>query len=304
MSDEFAEARERFSTVRDWLRFAVSRFNAAQLHFGHGTSDAYDEAAYLILHTLALPLDRLEPFLDARLTAGETERIVAVLRQRIEKRIPAAYLTNEAWLGEYRFYVDRRAIVPRSFIAEALADRLEPWLEGRVDNVLDLCTGSGCLAILAALAFPDARVVAADVSADALEVARRNVADYRLQERIAIVQSNLFESLHGHRFDLILCNPPYVTAEAMRALPPEYGHEPALALAGGEDGLAIVRSLLNEAADHLSEHGVLVVEVGHNRDALERAFPDLPFQWLETSAGSDFVFALSARDLRPHDQET
>ena len=290
---------ESLITVRDWLRFAVSRFNQAQLFFGHGSDNAYDEAAYLILHTLHLPLDRLDPFLDASLTHGESEQVQAVIERRVRERLPAAYLTHEAWLGEHRFYVDERVIVPRSFIAELLHQQLAPWLDhpDEVTRALDLCTGSGCLAILAALAFPDAEIDAVDLSQDALEVAAKNVADYGLAERIELVESDLFAALAGRRYDLILSNPPYVNAESVAALPPEYQAEPALALGSGEDGLDATRQILAQAKDHLNPGGLLVVEIGHNRDALEAAYPALPFTWLDTESGDQFVFMLRREDL-------
>ena len=287
------------STVRDFIRYAVSRFTAAGLAFGHGSSSAWDEAVYLTLHTLSLPLDRLEPFLDARLLPGEREALLEIYRRRIQDRLPAAYLTHEAWLGEHRFYVDERVIVPRSFIAELLHEGLAPWIDDphAVASVLDMCTGSGCLAILAALAFPAARVDAVDLSPEALEVATRNVSDYRLQERIELVRSDAFAALGGRRYDLIISNPPYVDAESVAALPPEYLHEPVLALGSGNDGLDFTRTLLRHAGRHLNPGGLLVVEIGHNRAALEEAFPHLPFIWLDTAAGDEYVFLLHAADL-------
>ncbi|MDA8128779.1 MAG: 50S ribosomal protein L3 N(5)-glutamine methyltransferase [Betaproteobacteria bacterium] len=293
------EDTESLITVRDWLRFAVSRFNEAQLFFGHGSDNAFDEAAYLILHTLHLPLDRLDPFLDASLTHGEAEQVQAVIERRVRERLPAAYLTHEAWLGPHRFYVDERVIVPRSFIAELLHEQLAPWVDepDRVTRVLDLCTGSGCLAILAALAFPDARVDAVDLSKDALEVAARNVADYDLADRVDLIESDLFAALKGRRYDVILSNPPYVNAESVAALPPEYRAEPALALGSGEDGLDATRRILAQAKAHLHPGGLLVVEIGHNRDALEAAYPALPFTWLDTESGDQFVFMLRREDL-------
>lgn len=286
-------------TVRDWLRFAVSAFNAAKLSFGHGSASAYDEAAYLILHTLHLPLDTLAPFLDARLTSDEKNILNALLRQRVEKKLPAAYLTHEAWLGDFHFYVDERVIVPRSFIAELLQERLAPWIADpeKISRALDLCTGSGCLAILAAYAFPGAEIDAADISPDALEVARRNVADYELASRINTLQSDLFSQLKNKKYDLILSNPPYVAAPAMAALPPEYRHEPQLALGSGTDGLDATRQILAHAAAHLNPGGMLLVEIGHNREALEAAYPQLPFIWLEVSAGDELVFMLRREDL-------
>lgn len=274
------------------------RFGEAGLSFGHGTTNARDEAAYLILHTLKLPLDRLDPFLDRTLTAEETEAVSRVLHLRIEQRVPAAYLTHEAWLGDFRFYVDERVIVPRSYIAELLRDGLSPWVKDRdsVGAALDLCSGSGCLAILLTQAFPNARVDATELSSDALEVARKNVADYGLEDRIRLVRGDLFAGLSGP-YELIVSNPPYVNADSMAALPPEYRAEPQMALAGGQDGLDIVRRIVSGASTLLDQDGLLVVEIGHNRETLEQAFPRLPFTWLETSGGDGFVFLLTGAQL-------
>lgn len=295
----FEQARQELLTLRDLLRFAVSRFNEAGLFFGHGSDNAWDEAAYLLLHTLHLPLDRLEPFLDARLTSGERESALRILERRIIERVPAAYLTNEAWLGEHRFYVDERVIVPRSFIAELLDEELAPWVEDpwAVGRVLDLCTGSGCLAILATHAFPDARVDAVDISSDALAVAARNVADYGLEERLRLVNADLFAGVAGERYDVIISNPPYVNAESVAALPEEYRREPEIALGSGHDGLDLTRRILAEAAGHLNPGGLLVVEIGHNRDDLEAAYPETPFTWLDTAAGDQYVFLLRREEL-------
>jgi ribosomal protein L3 glutamine methyltransferase len=299
MSEYLSEAAQSLHTLRDYLRFAVTRFNQARLFFGHGSTDAYDEAVYLILHTLHLPLDRLEPFLDARLTDSERTEVLNIIHRRVEHRIPAAYLTHQALLGEFSFYVDERVIVPRSFIAELLLEQLSPWIaepEG-IASVLDLCTGSGCLAILAAHAFPNASVDAADLSPAALAVAERNVADYQLQDRVSLVESDLYTRLGGKQYDLIISNPPYVDAESVAALPQEYLYEPKMALGSGHDGLDATRIILEQAAQHLTENGLLIVEIGHNRDALEAAYPDLPFTWLDVSAGDEFVFMLHRNDL-------
>lgn len=295
----FEQAQNELVTLRDLMRFSVSQFNQAKLFFGHGTDNAWDEAAYLLLHSLHLPLDRLDPFMDARVTSDERKVVLEIIRRRIEERLPASYLTNEAWLGEYRFYVDQRVIVPRSHIAELLDDQMTPWIEDpwAVHRILDLCTGSGCLAILAANAFPEAQVDAIDLSPDALDVARRNVADYELEARIRLIESNAFAAIPGQSYDLIISNPPYVNAESMNALPEEYRREPELALASGQDGLDFTRIILREAKNHLNPGGVLVVEIGHNRDALEAAFPDTPFVWLDTAAGDDYVFLLKKEDL-------
>ena len=295
----FEQAQHELSTLRDMMRFAVSRFSEAGLFFGHGSDNAWDEAAYLLLHTLHLPIDRLEPFMDARLTGSERADVLEVIGRRISERVPAAYITHEAWLGDYRFYVDERVIVPRSHIAELLREQLSPWVDDpwAVRNVLDMCTGSGCLAILAAHAFPEAKVDAVDISPDALVVARRNVDDYDLAARLRLMESNAFAALNGKVYDVIISNPPYVNAESMRALPEEYRREPELALASGEDGLDFVRILLKEAARHLAPKGLLIVEIGHNRDALEMAFPDTSFVWLDTAAGDENVFMLRREDL-------
>lgn len=309
MADEqTAHLRTDFlRTVRDLIRYAVSAFNRAGLSFGHGTDNAFDEAAYLVLHSLHLPVDRLEPFFDAALSRSEIDAALALIHQRIEKRLPAAYLTNEAWLGGFRFYVDERVIVPRSHIAELLHDQLSPWITDpdAVTSCIDLCTGSGCLAILLANAFPNAAIDATDISDAALEVARRNVSDYGLEQRVELHQCDLFGTRQygsrqygSRRYDVIVSNPPYVDAKTMAALPAEYRAEPPLALAAGEDGLDIIRRILEHAAEHLNDDGVLVVEVGHDRPVLEQAYPDLPFVWLETRAGGDFVFLLTAGDLR------
>ena len=299
MSNYFSGAAHNLHTVRDWLRFAVSRFNQAKLFFGHGSSNAYDEAAYLILHTLHLPLDRLDPFLDARLTDMERAEVSNIIQQRVEQRMPAAYLTHEAFLGDFSFYVDERVIVPRSFIAELLLEQLAPWIAQpeEIGSVLDLCTGSGCLAILAAHAFPHAGVDAVDLSPAALSVAERNVADYDLQDRVHLIESDLFAKLGGRQYDLIISNPPYVDAAAVAALPQEYLHEPKLALGSGRDGLDATRIILEQAAQHLTKNGILIVEIGHNREVLEAAYPNLPFTWLDVSAGDQFVFMLHRNDL-------
>ena len=286
-------------TVRDWVRYAVSRFNAAGVSFGHGLADAYDEAVYLVLHTLSLPLDRVDTFLPGRVTQEERAELARVIERRVDERIPAAYLTHEAWLGGFRFFVDERVIIPRSYIADLLPDGLGPWLPdaGAVQSALDLCTGSGCLAILLAHHYPNADIDATDISPDALTVAQRNVAEHGLQDRINLIRSDLLSNLTEKTYDLIICNPPYVTAMAMEELPPEYRHEPALALAGGDDGLDAVRIVLAKAPQFLAAGGVLVAEVGHNRSATEKAFPRLPFTWLATQGADDSVFLLRREEL-------
>jgi ribosomal protein L3 glutamine methyltransferase len=287
-------------TIRDWLRYAVTRFNRAELAYGHGTSTALDEAAFLILQTLHLPIDRIDPWLEARLLPAERLALRDIVDERISSRKPAAYLTGEAWIGGCSFYVDERVIVPRSYIGELLRGGLPnvaPDPE-TVANVLDLCTGSGCLAVLAALTFPEASVDASDVSDAALAVAARNVADYGLGSRITLIESDLFDALGGRQYDLILANPPYVSQDKLAAFPPEYAAEPAIAHAGGGgDGLDIVRCILARAAGHLAPQGTLVVEVGGGREILERDYPHLPFLWLDTAQSQGEVFAIQRAAL-------
>ncbi|WP_244813658.1 50S ribosomal protein L3 N(5)-glutamine methyltransferase [Caballeronia sp. Lep1P3] len=288
-----------FTTLRDLLRFGVSRFTEAGLSFGHGSTNAYDEAAYLILHTLHLPLDTLEPFLDARLLDTEIDAVMQVIERRAKERVPAAYITQEAWMHGRRFYVDERVIVPRSFIGELLQDGLQPYVPDpdHVTRVLELCTGSGCLAILAAQAFENADVDAVDISADALAVARRNIDDYALQDRVTLHEGDLYAPLSAARYEVIVTNPPYVNATAMQSLPEEYRHEPELALAGGADGMDVVRRIVRDAGKWLTEDGVLVVEIGNERANVEAALGGLELVWLSTSAGDDNVFLIQAADL-------
>ena len=288
-----------FTTLRDLLRHAVSRFNTEGLFFGHGSSNAFDEAAYLLLHTLKLPLDKLDPFMDARLLPEEINTLLKVIERRAVERVPAAYLTQEAWLGAYRFYVDERVIVPRSFIAELIPDQFSPWVQDpdAVLNILELCTGSGCLSIMLADAFPNAQIDAIDISADALAVARRNVADYALQDRITLIESDLYTQLPPKKYDLIITNPPYVNSVTMGKLPMEYQREPQLALAGGTDGMDLVRKIVAGAKQRLNPQAVLVVEIGNEYDYAEAAFAAHEVTWLSTSAGDEAVFLLTAEQL-------
>ncbi len=299
MDNLFNEARATLRTVRDLLRFSISRFNEGAVFFGHGSDNAHDEAAYLILYALHLPPGLIDPYLDARLTPSEVSAALDLIERRIKDRVPASYLTHEAWLGDYKFYVDERVIVPRSFIAELLFEQLSPWVEdpAKINSALDLCTGSGCLAILMALTFPYAAVDGVDISPQALEVAQRNVGDYGLHTQVSLIQSDMFEKLEGKRYDLIVSNPPYVNAESMQTLPVEYLHEPRIALASGNDGLDHVRIILEQAKEHLTDHGLLVVEVGHNRLELEMAYPDMEFTWLDTHGGDEHVFLLTRDQL-------
>ncbi len=278
-------------TLLELIGTTEKQFRAARLHYGHGTDNARDEAAFLVLRALRLPFDAS---LTRETTRAQVTKIESLIRSRIEKRIPVPYLLNEAWLADRAFYVDKRVIIPRSHIAELLDEKLRPWLQRPARRILDLCTGSGCLAILAALAFPRAKVDAIDLSKPALAVAAKNVARHRLKERVRLIHSDLFESLEDGRYDLIVTNPPYVSAASMRKLPPEYRHEPGMALASGTDGLLLVKKIIQEAEDRLDTGGLLVCEIGDGRRALERAYPKLDFLWPETAAGAERVFVLQA----------
>src|SRR5689334_2348297 len=280
-------------TLNDFFRFAVRRFKAARLTYGHGTTNAVDEAAFIMLEALRLPIHTLDPWLDLKPTAAERARLTTLIDARVSLRMPAPYLLGAAYMRGVRFHVDRRALIPRSFIGDILADGALPIDPRRVKRVLDLCTGSGCLAILAALAFPRARIDAVDLSAGALVLARRNVAAHRLGDRITLHRGDLFQPLSRQRYDLIVSNPPYVDARGMAKLPPEYRHEPRMALAAGDDGLDLVRRILDEAPRHLRKHGGLVCEIGRGRTLLERAYPGTDFLWLDTEQSSGEVFWLS-----------
>jgi len=296
----FPRLSEELFTIRDWLRFTVSRFEESDIFFGHGTDNSYDEAVWLILSALHLPHDTLHNFLDAVITEQERKHLANLIEQRITKRTPTAYLVREAWLRGFKFYVDERVIVPRSFIAELLEDGLQPWIEypEMVNSAADICTGSGCLGILLAEAFPNAAIDVVDISPDAIAVANINIANYGLQEQITAIQSDMFTALKGKKYDLIISNPPYVDAPSMAELPAEYRNEPQLALGSGKAGLDHTHTILREAAKHLNDGGILVVEIGHNRDALLEAYPKLPFTWLEVESGNQFVFLLTKEQLK------
>ena len=286
-------------TLRDLLRYAVSRFHEGKLYFGHGSDSAWNEAVYLLLHTLHLPPDNLEAFLDARVLPDERERYLAV-QQRCELRKPAAYLTGEAWLQGHRFVVDERVIIPRSPISELLTDSLSPWViePDAIQRALDLCTGSGCLAVLTAYAFRNAQVDAVDVSEDALEVARQNVCLHAMQDRVRLIQSNLFDDVpRENQYDLIICNPPYVNQASMDTLPREYLHEPSLALAGGNDGMDLIRRILHDAPDYMNTGGTLVLEIGNEHDHFVTAFPELDPVWLSTATADNQVLLLTREQL-------
>ncbi len=308
-----AEAAAELRTIRDLIRYGVSRFNEADIDYGHGTSNAFDEAVFMVLEGLNLPIDQLEPYLDARLTTAERQKVAGLLHARVDTRKPASYLLNKAYIQGIPFYVDERVIVPRSYIGEILFSGLIGGDDSgdddtddftlvedptAVERVLDLCTGSGCLAILAARIFPEAQVDAVDLSADALEVAKRNVADSGYEDRITLHQGDLFAPLKNRKYDVIITNPPYVDADAMANLPPEFRHEPAMALASGDDGLDIVRRILKEAPKHLTPEGGLLCEFGTGREILEAEYPDLDFFWVETANSFGEVFWLTRDQLK------
>ncbi|WP_308366662.1 MULTISPECIES: 50S ribosomal protein L3 N(5)-glutamine methyltransferase [unclassified Microbulbifer] len=293
---EKREASE-LCTVLDYIRWGTSRFNEAGLWFGHGTDNAWDEALLLVMHALHLPLDSKPEVLQARLTTEERREVIALLERRVDERLPAPYLTHEAWFCDIPFYVDSRVLVPRSPIGELIRGEFQPWLQGEPLAVLDLCCGSGCIGIASAMAFPEARVDLSDISAEALEVAQININRHHLNQRVRAVQSDLFSGLEGCSYDLILCNPPYVDARDLAEMPAEYRAEPEIALGSGDDGLDFTRRLLREAVDHLQPEGLLVCEVGNSWEALEEAFPQVPFVWPELEQGGHGVFVIRREEL-------
>jgi ribosomal protein L3 glutamine methyltransferase len=285
-------------TVRDFIRWGEGRFKQAELFFGHGTDNARDEAAWLIAAVLQLPLDQADTWLDKEVSSAQKIAIDEILAKRISTRKPAAYLLNQAWFSGWRFYVDERVIVPRSHIAEFIQEQFQPWIKAeRVQSALDLCTGSGCIAVALAHAFRDALVDASDISNDALAVARINVEAHKLQRRVSLMQSNLFDAMAGRRYDLIVTNPPYASGREIAALPAEYHFEPELALAAGEQGLDVIVPILAQAGAHLNPGGILVAEVGNSCGALQAQFPGVPFMWLTTSTGDESVFMLTGEQL-------
>lgn len=286
-------------TIGDYIRWGASQFLEAELFYGHGTDNAWDEAAYLILHALHLPHDITPQVFSARLTNVERIRVVELIQQRVHKRLPIAYLTNTAWFNDLKFYVDERVIIPRSPMAELIERGFEPWNNLlSVETILDLCTGSGCIAIACAQVFPETKIDAVDISADALDVARINVSRYQLEDQITLVQSDLFASIKGKKYDIIISNPPYVDKQDMQELPQEYTHEPALALAAGEDGLSIAKRILNQAVNYLTPQGLLFVEVGNSEVALTEQYPEVPFTWLEFERGGNGVLFITAQELK------
>lgn len=295
------EAVVELRTVRDMLRWGFSQLRAANLYYGHGTTNAWDEIIYLILHALCLPLELNKAFLAAKLTHQERTKIIQLIERRINERIPTAYLTNEAWFAGLPFFVDQRVLIPRSPIAELIVKNFSPWIaEEKVTQILDLCTGSGCIAIACALAFPESQVDAVDISADALAVANINVAKHGVNEQVCLVQSDLFNELPPKQYDIIVSNPPYVDAVDMASLPAEYHHEPALGLAAGQDGLVIAKKILQQAHRYLAPEGILIVEVGNSEIALMEQYPHIPFMWFEFEHGGGGVFLLTAEQVQQY----
>lgn len=298
-----SEAISELHTIRDFIRWSVTQFNQADLVYGHGTENAWDEAVNLILTALHLPPDVDNNVLDARITAQERKKLAEFVTKRVEERIPVPYLVKEAWFAGLNFYVDERVIIPRSPIAELIEEEFSPWIEeGSINSILDLCTGSGCIAISAAMTFPNIIIDAVDISPQALEVAKINVERFGL-DNVNLIQSDLFSALSGRKYDLIISNPPYVSKAEYDTLPREYQHEPKGALLCAEDGLEVVRKILQEAAEHLTQTGILIVEVGFSQDLLENEFPTLPFTWLQFEKGGEGVFLLTAEELREFSQE-
>lgn len=293
-----AEAEAGLVTIRDFIRFGVSCLRLHDVHLGHGSNDPFAEATALVMQTLGLEWSADTEILDARLLPSERRAVIDLIRRRVNERIPLGYLLNLAYFAGLPFYVDERVLVPRSPIAELIASGFEPWLTQEPARVLDLCTGSGCIAIALAMAFPDAVVDATDISMDALSVAAINVEHHELLDRVNLIESDGFNKLPGQRYDLIVSNPPYVDAEDMADLPPEFLREPELGLASGRDGLDLTRRLLAEAADHLNEDGLLVIEVGNSQWALEQSFPEVPFLWAEFENGGQGIFVLTAAQCR------
>ncbi len=291
---------QNLRTICDFTRFAISEFERHGISLGHGSEDFWQEATFLVLRTLKLPFDRLESFWNAHLTNDECAKVLKNIEKRAIDKIPAAYILGEAWLTGHAFKVTEDTLIPRSFIAELLEENLSPWVENpeEIESVLDLCTGSGCLAILAQEVFPNAHVVGADISKEALAVAKENVHDYGLDGVLDLTQSDVFSGLKDKKFDIILCNPPYVTRAAMENLPAEYQKEPALALEAGEDGMDFMRRFMSCLSSHLTENGEAFVEIGDGREAFEAIWPDLTVTWLEVSAGDSLVFRVTAQDLK------
>ncbi|MCL5260851.1 MAG: 50S ribosomal protein L3 N(5)-glutamine methyltransferase [Gammaproteobacteria bacterium] len=292
------EITEELHSIRDFMRWAMTQFYQAEVHFGHGTDNAWDEAAILLAHTLHLPPTVNQEVLDAHLTKEEKYKIIELIERRIYERIPAAYLTHEAWFTELPFYVDNRVLIPRSSLGELILKQFEPWVRpASVKRILDLGTGSGCIAIACALAFPEATVDATDISQDALDVAKLNVEKHKVSDQVKLIKSDVFASLSDKIYDIIISNPPYVASAEIDGLPAEYAHEPKMALAAGKEGLDIVTRILRTAKNHLSNDGILIVEVGNSENAVIERFPHLPFTWIEFEKGEGGVFLITKEQL-------
>jgi ribosomal protein L3 glutamine methyltransferase len=299
-NQNLSQVSHELFTIRDYVRWALSRFNATHLYYGHGTDNAWDEAVYLVLSALHLPPDISQDLMNSTLTLVERRFLCELISRRISERIPAAYLTQEAWFAGLSFYIDQRVIIPRSPIAELIENGFSPWLEGKtVHRILDLCTGSGCIAIACALAFAGSEVDAVDISSEALDVAKINVKKYGLEHNVQLIESDLFKKV-SNQYDVIVSNPPYISHFEYESLPREYTHEPILALKAQKEGMAVAIQILKEAGRHLSPDGILVVEVGHSQEALQETYPQVPFLWLDFSRGGEGVFLLTAEQLNEY----
>lgn len=298
---DYQQATNELTTVRDVIRWSASQFSASGLFFGHGTDNAWDEAVALVIRALHLSFASYQQVLDARVTLVEKQRLMELIKQRIEQRIPVPYLLQEAWFAGLNFEVNEQVLIPRSPIAELIEQQFEPWVEPeQVSHILDLCTGSACIAIACAVAFAQAQIDAVDIDKAALEVAKRNVIKHHLQQQVTLYQSDLFSALPAKRYDIIVSNPPYVSHEEMHELPAEYRHEPVLALEAKEEGLAIALQILREAPNYLTKHGILIVEVGNSEQALVERCPEVPFTWLDFQRGGHGIFLLTAEQLNQY----
>ncbi|WP_194755919.1 50S ribosomal protein L3 N(5)-glutamine methyltransferase [Aliidiomarina indica] len=300
MTHQVSQVTDDLLTIADWQRYITSALHGADVYFGHGAADGWEEGLLLLSEVTSLSFDELHANRDCRLTFEEKSQLAALVARRIRDKVPAAYLVHKSWFAGLPFYVDERVLVPRSPIAELIEQSFQPWLMQEPEHILDLCTGSGCIAIACAYAFPDARVDAVDISTDALAVARMNIEEHALSDRVEAIESDGFDGLQGRVYDLIVTNPPYVDAEDMDDLPPEYHHEPELGLAAGNDGLDLVRKILRDAPQHLNEGGILICEVGNSMVHMQILWPDVPFVWLSFERGGDGVFAINKEQLEHH----
>lgn len=296
-----AQTIKELHTIRDYIRFSMSQFYQYDLYFGHGTDNPWDEAVQLVLGALHLPWNSDQQLLDSRLTSDEKQRVLDFLIQRVEQRRPLPYIIGEAWYAGLPFYVDERVLIPRSPVQELIEQHFSPWFrEGAVDRILDLCTGSGCIGLVCAYAFPEAEVDLVDISTDALEVAQRNIERHEMADRVQAIESDLFTGVKDRKYDLIVSNPPYVDQSDLETMPDEYQHEPDLALGSGPDGLDITKQILLQAADYLTDDGLLVVEVGNSEVHLQQQYPQIPFLWVELEQGGNGVFMLTAEELKQY----